>query len=385
MIANLAIDHAMDADPESPFDWPAFGLMDDIRPALGAALESKTPAVLATLYDVVGGAPRGTGAQMLFTADGMTGFLSGGCIEADLALHAEAVLADGAPRRVVYGEGGPADIRLPCGSRIDVLLERVAPDDAAAARLIALTDRRRTFLWVTDGVRRACLSDDGALDLPLHLRAAAALTDQNSCGHVDQPFALYRAYTPPLHLVVIGGDPIALAVVRLATEMGIEITLIRPKGPQAPPFALRRYRRGTVEEALAELKPDPWTAVAVLTHEPDQEHAALKAALASEAGYVGALGSRRRIPQRIARLQAAGLSIEDTARVHAPIGLAIGGKSPWEIAVSIIAEIVAEVGRPKVDREIVAADQGTPIVGEGGRKRLGPSRQAPTTKASNMR
>ena len=103
-------------------DWPSFGLEDDIRPALARLAAAGQPAVLATLYAAQGGSPRGVGAQMLFGPDEVTGYLSGGCVEADVAIHAEAVLASGEPRRLLYGVGGPADVRLPCGGSIEVLL-----------------------------------------------------------------------------------------------------------------------------------------------------------------------------------------------------------------------------------------------------------------------
>ncbi len=330
---------------ENPFDWPLFGLQDDVRPALAGALASGAPAVLATLYAVVGGAPRGVGAQMLFAQGEIVGFLSGGCIEADVALHADQVMRDGAPQRIVYGEGGPADIQLPCGSRIDVLLEKIAPGDRAAMRLLDLTARRKPALWATNGAMRACVAVDAGEDAvqPALRPAADFAKGGNACGHVEQPFSLFRRYAPPLRLIVVGGDPIALAVTRLGSEMGLETTLIRPKGPETPPPERVRYIRSDIEAALATVDPDPWTAVAVLSHEADQEHAALKAALATRAGYVGALGSRRRIPERNGRLQASGVAADEIARVHAPIGLAIGGKSPWEIAVAIIAEVVAEM------------------------------------------
>jgi xanthine dehydrogenase accessory factor len=332
------------AQAENPFDWPAFGLKDDIRPALAEAVTDRQPVVLATLYDVAGGAPRGIGAQMLFAGAGMTGFLSGGCIEADVAIHARATLGDGAPRRIVYGEGGPIDIRLPCGSRINILLERIAPDDRAATRLLDLSEQRRQAVWLTNGVKRSCMPLD---DLHAASKVQAHFLSQieggGICGHVEAPFALFRVFAPPLRLIIVGGDPIALAVVRLGLEMGIETTLVRPNGPAAPPFALDRYLRDDVDQAFAALRPDERTAIAILTHDLDQEHTALKAVLRTKAGYVGALGSRRRIPERNERLWAAGVSKEDTGRIHAPIGLAIGGKSPWEIAVSIVAEIVAEM------------------------------------------
>ena len=113
-------------------DWPAFGLQDDVRPTLAAVMQSGAPAVLVTLFAADGGSPRGIGAQMLFGDSRVTGYLSGGCVEADVALHADQVMAAGEPVRLVYGRGGPADVRLPCGGRIQALVERLEPNDPAA-------------------------------------------------------------------------------------------------------------------------------------------------------------------------------------------------------------------------------------------------------------
>jgi len=333
------------ADPsseDSPFDWPFFGLQDDVRQTLADASDRGAPAVLATLFGVVGGAPRGVGAQMVFVGGAPVGFLSGGCIEADLALNAKRVMAQQRAERLVYGEGGPVDIRLPCGSRIEVLLEPLSPNDPDVARLVQWTRERRPAIWITDGDERACALPDETENLPEKLRPAAALAAQGDqiCGYVQTPFAAFRRFAPPRRLIAIGADPIALAVVRLATEAGFETTLIRPYGPDFCPLPRVQYFRSDVEAALSACLPDPWTAIAILTHDADQEHAALTAALASPAGYVGALGSRRRVPERNARLAASRVSEADIARVHAPIGLPIGGNSPWEIAVSVIAEVV---------------------------------------------
>ena len=327
------------------FDWPLFGLQDDVRAALAKAAAQGVYAVLATLYGVIGGAPRGVGAQMVFVEDAAIGFLSGGCIEADLALHAQGVLAERKSRRVVYGEGGPVDVQLPCGSRIEVLLEPVPPHDPAVMRLVELAKARRPAVWLSDGDRRICIPADEtpAPASPLFAAAALARASSADCGFVREPFAVFRAYAPPRRLVAVGGDPIALAVVKLAVEMGLETILIRPKGPTTCPIPGVRYVRSDTPAAIAACRLDPWTAIAVLTHDVEQEGAALIAALRTEAGYVGALGSRRRGPDRNARLEASGFSTAEIERLHAPIGLPIGGKSPWEIAVSIIAEIVRDM------------------------------------------
>lgn len=299
-----------------------FGMAEDVRPALAQARAQARPAALATLTSVEGGGPRPPGTQMVF-ADGLTaGYFSGGCVESDVAGHAFACLEDAAPRRLVYGEGSPwPDIRLLCGARIEIFVERVAPDDPALAELLAAWDERRPVVWLTDGRRRACVAPEAA-----------------------QPWegAVSRRHDPTARLVVFGSDPSALAMAQLGVQAEMETTLVRPKGPvQPPPIAGLAYRRDTPAEALAAIGPDPWTAVAVATHDLEIDQAALIAALPSPAGYVGLLGARARLAERLARLRAAGVAESAIARLHAPIGLDIGGKAPWEVALSVIGEIVA--------------------------------------------
>ena len=305
-------------------DWPAFGLSDDVRPALAAARAAGEACVLATLIAVEGGGPRPPGTQMVFApeaAGGVSGYFSGGCVEGDVAGHAQACLEDREPRILVYGEGSPwPDIRLLCGARIEIFLERVAADDAAVGEILAAAAERRVTNYVSDGYARAC-----AEEVSPWMEAV-----------VD------RIYEPAPRLVVIGGDPTALAIAELGARSGFETTLVRPKGPEAPPpVAGVAYRRDEPAEALAAIGLDAWTHVAVATHDLDTDRAALAAALPSDAGYVGLLGARRRLAGRLAELRAEGMAEAAIARLHAPIGLDIGGKAPFEVAVSVIGEITA--------------------------------------------
>ncbi len=303
--------------------WPMFGLIDDARPALAAARRAGAPAALATIIALDGGGPRPVGTQMVIAASGLSGFLSGGCLEADVVGHAQTVLASGAPRRLVYGHGSPwPDIRLLCGARIEVLLEPIAPDDAAVGRLLDLTRSRRPALWSSDGNRRRC---GGADDPPIA-----------SGG------AFEKRFDPTPRLIVLGADPTALAIASLGAQSGYETTLVRPKGPErSPPLPGVVYRRDSPIEALAAIGLDAWTAVAVATHEAELDLEALTAALPSGAFYVGALGARRRTPERRAALFEAGLSSTHIDRLYAPIGLDTGGKAPWEVAVAVLAQITA--------------------------------------------
>ena len=302
-------------------EWPLFGMAEDVRPALRQARQGNSPLVLATLTKVEGGGPRPVGTQMVFAAGAVAGYFSGGCVEGDVAGHARACLADGEPRTLVYGEGSPwPDIRLLCGARIEIFLEKVAADDAALVALLAAEDERRPAVWISDGRRR-------------------------SCGPPGTPAfegAMVRAYDPTPRLVVFGSDPTALAIAQLGAQSGFETTLVRPKGPEAaPPIAGVAYRRDEPAEALAAIGVDAWTAVAIATHSLELDQAALAAALPSAAGYVGLLGARRRLPERLEPLRAAGVAEEVLQRVRAPIGLDIGGKAPWEVAVSVVGEIMA--------------------------------------------
>lgn len=296
-------------------------MAEDVRPALRRARDAGQACALATLISVEGGGPRPAGTQMVFAEGIVAGYFSGGCVESDIADHAFGCLADGSPRTLVYGEGSPwPDIRLLCGARIEIFVERVPADDAALRDLLAAEIERRPVVYVSDGYTRAC-----APDLSPWPEAA-----------VD------KAYDPVQRLVVVGGDPTALAIAQLGAQAEFETTLLRPKGPETPPpIAGVAYRRDEVGQALAALDVDPWTAIAIATHDIETDHAALQAALPSRAGYVGLLGARRRLMGRLAELKAEGMAEAAIARLHAPIGLDIGGKAPWEVAVSVIGEIMA--------------------------------------------
>jgi xanthine dehydrogenase accessory factor len=258
---------------------------------------------------------------MVFADGVVAGYFSGGCVEGDVAGHAAACLADGEPRTLVYGEGSPwPDIRLLCGARIEIVMERLPPGDAALAEILAAERDRRPVCYVSDGRTRAC----------------APFLEPWPEAQVE------KLYEPAPRLVVVGGDPTALAIVELGAKSGFETTLIRPKGPATPPPVPGiAYRREEPAEALAAVGLDPWTYVAVATHDIDTDREALKAALPSDAAYVGLLGARRRLAGRIEELRAMGMPPGAVSRLHAPIGLDIGGKAPFEVAVSVIGEITA--------------------------------------------
>jgi xanthine dehydrogenase accessory factor len=303
--------------------WRLAAPVDDIREALLALPALPERFALATLVAVDGSAPRDIGAQMLVTADAQWGFLSGGCIEDDVARHGREALAEGAPRMLRYGEGSPwIDIKLACGSGISVLVEPVAAGEPAVAALLKGWRARLPVVWSSDGTTRRA-------------EAAGEAPPRDSWDGARYT----RRFLPPLRLVVIGEDGAALSAAALACEMGWQVALITPGGPSEAPFPGIAYHRGDPASALAALAPDPWTAVAVLSHEREDDERGLAAALKSQAFYVGAVGARVRLDGRIARLQGHGVSQAELARLHAPIGLPGFAKAPREVALSLVAEV----------------------------------------------
>lgn len=332
--------------PNPPLpEWPDYGLIEDMRGPLFTALERGQVVVLATLFRVDGGGPRPEGTQMLFTLPSsgpleVHGFMSGGCVEADVARHAMAVMDSGAPMRLVYGPSSPwPDIRLLCGAEIEILLERIAPGDEAARALKQAYDRRECGVWVSDGITRR-------FDLE---------PTQRECHWTSEPFSLARSFDPTPRLIVVGSDPTALAIASLGITAGFQTWLNRPKGPaSSPPVPCLGYLRQDPQSALNQVGLDPWTYVAIASHDADTDHPALVTALTSSAAYVGLLGARRRLPERLSALKAAGVSDEAIARLHAPIGMDLGGKAPWEVAISVLGEMiqVRQSRMPKTSKAI---------------------------------
>jgi xanthine dehydrogenase accessory factor len=305
-------------------DWPVFGWITDVLPGLGRAREDNAKVVLGTLVRTQGPSPRPVGSQMIFRGSQAQGYFSGGCLEADVASHALDVAESGRPRLLHYGRGSPwIDIRLLCGGSLEIMLERIEPDDAAVAALLTMAARRQTVGWVSDGVSRQANRDDQERDASFD-------------GH-----SYTVSFAPRWQLIVVGADPIALAIASLAATTGFLTTLVHSSGPMAaPPLAGVAYSRLTAVTAITALGTDGRTAVVSATHDDDRDDEAVLAAVAAGAGYVGVLGSGRRVTDRLERLAAAGLSAEACQAVRAPVGIGRCGKAPWEVAVSVIAEVM---------------------------------------------
>ena len=199
-----------------------------------------------------------------------------------------------------------------------------------------------------DGGRQAVLAQGDVLagDLevgPEILKAVTEAVRHDRSGRLPEPLEGHFAavFNPPLRLVVVGAVHIAQLLAPMAELAGYEVTLIDPRRAWASP---ERFPGLTLvddwpDEALVKQAPDSRTAVVTLTHDPKLDDPALVAALNSEAFYLGALGSRKTHAKRLERLRGAGFDAAALERIHGPIGLPLGGRSPAEIAIAILAQM----------------------------------------------
>lgn len=295
---------------------------------------------LARVVEVIGSAPRPLGSALVMGASGaFLGSVSGGCVEGSVMQTAEEVLRDG--RAVLLHFSGDADplteIVLGCGGSESVFIERIDRDGDLSPAFVAFLDR-------------FSLDDNGTLLTSLTPQPAHWLLDEQGAlvaadtERDPDPEAFIHAFRAPVRLVIVGGDAVGQAVAQLGTLFGWPVTVVDPRGAWLTPMRFPNVTRIVrwPDEALRDLTLNARTAVIVLTHDPKIDEPALQVALRSQAGYVGAIGSRRAQADRMERLLAAGLTPEELTRLHAPVGLDLGGREPAEMALSIIGEIIAE-------------------------------------------
>jgi xanthine dehydrogenase accessory factor len=226
-------------------------------------------------------------------------------------------------------------VGLACGGRIRVLVEPVggALPVEVLEELVAARTARRPVAYVADLEGEA-----RRLDGP---EAWSERFRMDRSGVEEDGRTFVHVHNPPLRMVIVGAVHIAQALVPMARIAGYDVTVIDPR----PAFgAAARFPGVEIveewpDEALGELGLDPRTAVVTLTHDPKLDEPAIRAALGSDVFYLGCLGSTRTHAKRVARLEEAGFSADDIARIHAPVGLDIGARGPSEIAVSVLAEV----------------------------------------------
>lgn len=291
-------------------------------------------ALLATVVRTWGSSPRPPGSMLALRDDGrIVGSVSGGCIEDDLLHHyARAALgghAGKAPQLVRYGVSADEAHRfgLPCGGTLELLLE-FDPEAAHLIQLLGLLDSGALVERRTD-------CDTGAVEL-VRADAPAALSFD---GH-----QLSATLGPGWRMLLIGAGALAEYLATMALFNGFDVTVCDPRGEYRESWSLAGAQLVTdmPDDAVIAFAPDHRTCIVALSHDPKLDDLALLEALHSPAFYIGAIGSRRNSAARRERLMTHfGASAEDLARLHGPIGVYIGSKTPPEIAVSIMAEILA--------------------------------------------
>ncbi len=296
-----------------------------------AWIDAGLGVAIATVTSTWGSSLRPAGSQLAVNERGdLAGSVSGGCVESAVAAEARGAISDGKLRRLRYGvtDERAWEVGLPCGGTVEMAVTRADPDllrrlhaDVAAKRPVVL-----------------------ALDLAT---GAGRLVHPGEPGEVlpaGDGFFL-RKFDPPVRLVVVGAVHVAQALVRMAQAAGYETVVVDPRRTFATPerFPGVRVVARWPAEALAELGIDRRTAVVTLAHDPKIDDPALAAGLRAGCFYVGALGSRKSHAARLVRLREEGFGDDDLARIHGPVGLAIGAVTPGEIAASILAQLVERV------------------------------------------
>ena len=300
-----------------------------LRHAL-AALEAGRRAGLITVVETWGAAPRPAGSLMAISEDGgFAGSVSGGCIEADLLERAaDGGLWPATPEVLEYGVGADEAQRygLPCGGRLRLVVEGLHDPSTLRPVMESLEGRQRLG-------RRLYLADG---------RAELWPADRTSPFRFDGE-TVEKVFGPAWRLVLIGAGQLSTQVASMALAADYEVVVCDPRAEYARQWQVPGARIDTrmPDEVVTDLAADPQSGVVALTHDPRLDDMALMEALGSPAFYVGALGSRRNNANRRQRLAEMGVAPEALARLRGPVGLPLGGRTPAEIALSVLAEVTA--------------------------------------------
>jgi xanthine dehydrogenase accessory factor len=301
-------------------------------------------------------APRDPGAALVVSAEGqVAGSVTGGCVEPAVYGEAREVLAGGAPRLKTYGiaDDEAFEVGLPCGGTVQIFVDRLDPE-LVAPIADAVREERPIALEI-----RITGEDAGAKRLvgPEDEGPAAELLARGETGIVDTPEGqlFVSSFAPRPNMYVFGAIDHAAALATIGRYLGFRVTVCDARSKFVTPERFPDVDELVVEwpDKFLERAPvDERTAICVLTHDHKFDVPALKVALRSPAGYIGAMGARRTNAERAERLRAEGVTDEELARIHAPIGLKIGSRSPEEVAVAIAAEIVQVLHAPRKEEAL---------------------------------
>ena len=284
---------------------------------------------LLTVIETFGSAPRPVGSLLAIRDDGrVSGSVSGGCVEDDLILRATQGEPLNSPQRLTYGVTRDEALRfgLPCGGTLELVAEPV-----------------REVTWIDELLARCARHELVARQLDMCSGEVSLSTAaRNDTLHFDGA-TLRTVFGPRWRLLIIGAGQLSLILAQMAAALGYAVFICDPRDTyaQAWDVALGSFLPGMPDDVVRELHCDSHTAIAALTHDPKLDDMALLEALRSPAFYVGALGSHTNQAQRRERLALFELTAQEIDRLHGPIGLRIGSRTPAEIAISILAEITA--------------------------------------------
>ena len=338
--------------------------MRDVIDNLDNWRESKQELAVTTVVETWGSAPRPIGSKMIATKfGGIAGSVSAGCVEGAVIEESMKVIENGNPRLIEFGVADDSawEVGLACGGTIKVFIEPGWSLDSIYDSLKELLVSREPFAIVTvlDGAvdqinRKILIKGNGDLvgDLSLpeetgfDIRDVLGLLDDGKSAIMelkDGTRIFIETHPLPSKLIIIGAVHLSETLISIANSVGFDTILIDPRQAFASRERfphVKELMREWPQEAMSKLVLDKSAYIAVLTHDPKLDDPALQISLKSGARYVGALGSRRTNQKRLERLRKAGLSEDQLSRLNAPIGLDLGGRSPGEIAISIMAEIV---------------------------------------------
>lgn len=317
---------------------------DDIPEQALAWHRAGKGAVLATVVETWGSAPRPVGSQLAISGEGeIQGSVSGGCVEGAVIMEAQDALEDGESRLLTFGvsDDEAFAVGLACGGRIRVLVEPVGhamPEDMLA-EIVERRAAREPVGYVVD------LDDWARRLIAPETRPERFRSDKSGVEEDERTFV--AIHNPPLRMVVVGAVHIAQALVPMARISGYDPLIIDPRGAFAQDhrFPGEDIREDYPDEVLPDYGLDARTAVVTLSHDPKIDDPAIEAAIRSECFYLGCLGSTRTHAKRVERLKERGFTDDEIARIHAPVGLDIGSKSPAEIAISVMAQVTQALRR----------------------------------------
>ncbi|HEU0203902.1 MAG TPA: XdhC family protein [Burkholderiaceae bacterium] len=286
--------------------------------------------VMGTIVRTWGSAPRPVGSLVVIRDDGLVvGSVSGGCIEDDLVDKVRSqALAAARPQRVTYGVTAEEAFKfgLPCGGTLELVLEPLTPQSKIDELLARVAAGRQTVRTLELGTGRVELTEGSGTDV-------LQVDDER----------LVTVHGPRWRLLLIGAGQLTHYVAQMALALDYQVTICDPREEYADGWLVpgTTLVRTMPDDTVVEFHVDRNTAVIALTHDPKLDDLALMEALKSAAFYVGAIGSQKNQAKRHERLKEFGVTDDELARLHGPVGLKNGARTPPEIAVSILAEVTA--------------------------------------------